>query len=1009
MSLYFAKSFWLVLGVFLCHHYGQAQKAGSVFHHLTMANGLSCNRVSVVMQDSRGFYWIGTEDGLNRFDGSYCKIFRNIKNDSTSISSNVCSNILEDANGDIWIATHMGMNRYDYKTGKFERFFLHHPSVSFDRVNIITGLQKDKLGNIWIASTGLWQYNIYTKQIRRFIHDSNNVSSIPDGIIWNLRFNENRNVFWMRTFDEYVMFDPVKEKFHTKKNFVNTIPLFALKGATPFEIDANNNMWLTNDQGQLSNYNLINNSLHTSSYMVSKGHFAISSDDASRIWIHYWFGETVLFNTKTQKVDSFFLADFHPQSALSSKARGIFQDKSGIIWICSSEGVSIYDPNEQAVGYFLLPAERRTSEGEKNKIYCMAEQDENTVWLGTNTGLCRYDLLKNKFRYLDHLPFGKAIIKCLYKQNNSTLWIGTTASIFLIDIKSEKVIKILSPSMHTEFITEDDQGNIWVGTWHNGLYKFSSSGQLLGYFGKEQNSSSTVAHNNMIGYQATSSKNRLWIGYNGGYGFSHLDYKTNTFSHYKIQTNEPHFSAINTVNCMLEEDGGNLWIGTNGGGLIYFDRKQNKFTIYSQSDGLKSNYINAILPDQSGRLWTATSNGLCIVNPITREITNLSIDLELGSNGFLPNGLLRNNKKMLFFAGSKLVEVNPDQLRQHDYPSKILFSSFKVFDKETSLIEKTNNFLSSLSYRQNFFSIDYSLLTPNPNSNTQYTYRLEGFDDDWIPVKERRVAYYTNVPPGSYTFQVKAVDASGKSYLSNTIEILIAAPFWKTWWFFCLSGLAIAALLFGFYRYRLNQVLKMERMRTRIATDLHDDIGATLSSISMYSDSVKDQIKEQLPHLKPVLEKMGENSRSMVSSMNDIVWAINPDNDEGKKMIERMESYSKDLCAVRNVRLQFFADGKVSTFRFTLDQRKNIYLVFKEALNNALKYAECNLINVDLHVVNKEIVLSIRDNGKGISQLRREGNGLRNMKMRAAEINGKIRIESLAEGGTTVTLQCSIA
>ena len=230
MSLYFAKSFWLVLGVFLCHHYGQAQKAGSVFHHLTMANGLSCNRVSVVMQDSRGFYWIGTEDGLNRFDGSYCKIFRNIKNDSTYISSNVCSNILEDANGDIWIATHMGMNRYDYKTGKFERFFLHHPSVSFDRVNIITGLQKDKLGNIWIASTGLWQYNIYTKQIRRFIHDSNNVSSIPDGIIWNLRFNENRNVFWMRTFDEYVMFDPVKEKFHTKKNFVNTIPLLRSRG-----------------------------------------------------------------------------------------------------------------------------------------------------------------------------------------------------------------------------------------------------------------------------------------------------------------------------------------------------------------------------------------------------------------------------------------------------------------------------------------------------------------------------------------------------------------------------------------------------------------------------------------------------------------------------------------------------------------------------------------------------------------------------------------------------------
>jgi two-component sensor histidine kinase len=531
---------------------------------------------------------------------------------------------------------------------------------------------------------------------------------------------------------------------------------------------------------------------------------------------------------------------------------------------------------------------------------------------------------------------------------------------------------------------------------------------MLEYFGKEQNTSNTVAHNNMIGYLPNSSKSHLWIGYNGGFGFSQLEYRTNKFSHYKIETNEPHFSAINTVNCMLEEEGGNLWIGTNGGGLIYFDRKKNKFNIYTQSDGLKSNYINAILPDLSGRLWAATSNGVCMMNTATREITNLSINLGLESNGFLPNGLLKRNKNMLFFAGSKLVEVNPEKLRQHNYPSRILFSSFKVFDKETSLDEKPDKFLSSLSYRQNFFSIEYSLLTPDPNNNTQYTYRLKGFDENWINVKERRVAFYTNVPPGSYTFQVKAVDASGKIYLSRPIEISVIAPFWKTWWFFCLCGMAIVALLFGLYRYRLNHVLKIERIRTRIATDLHDDIGATLSSISMYSDSVKEQIKEKLPHLNPVLEKMGENSRSMVGSINDIVWAINPDNDEGKKMAERMESYGKDLCAVKNVRLQFFADEKIKVLRLTLEERKNIYLVFKEALNNALKYAECSAIQVDLRVSNKEIELIIKDNGKGIAIHHHKGNGLKNMKMRAAEINGKISIESVGESGTTITLQCRI-
>jgi signal transduction histidine kinase len=201
----------------------------------------------------------------------------------------------------------------------------------------------------------------------------------------------------------------------------------------------------------------------------------------------------------------------------------------------------------------------------------------------------------------------------------------------------------------------------------------------------------------------------------------------------------------------------------------------------------------------------------------------------------------------------------------------------------------------------------------------------------------------------------------------------------------------------------------MEKLRTRIATDLHDDIGATLSSISMYSLAVKTQLKEKNQQLENVLDKMGENSRDMVNSMSDIVWAINPDNDDGEKLLRRMENYATDICAAKNIRLNFTADEKLKTTVLPLEHRKNIYLVFKEAVNNAVKYSDARNIWVHLSVQNKHFTMNINDDGKGFDEATvKKGNGLKNMKTRTAEINGKIVFAAVPEKGTTITLQCDL-
>jgi signal transduction histidine kinase len=201
----------------------------------------------------------------------------------------------------------------------------------------------------------------------------------------------------------------------------------------------------------------------------------------------------------------------------------------------------------------------------------------------------------------------------------------------------------------------------------------------------------------------------------------------------------------------------------------------------------------------------------------------------------------------------------------------------------------------------------------------------------------------------------------------------------------------------------------MQNLRISIATDLHDDIGATLSSISMYSDALKNQIKEKLPQLEPVLDKMGKNSRDMVSSMSDIVWAINPDNDEGKNLVQRMEQYARDLCAIKIVKLQFNTDDGIKSLKVPLEKRKNIYLVFKEALNNALKYSQATEIDISLRYKSQSLQLVIKDNGKGFDIAQQNtGNGLKNMQSRAREINASIRIGSEVNEGTTVEFECEL-
>jgi signal transduction histidine kinase len=498
----------------------------------------------------------------------------------------------------------------------------------------------------------------------------------------------------------------------------------------------------------------------------------------------------------------------------------------------------------------------------------------------------------------------------------------------------------------------------------------------------------------------------LWIGTNDG--LWRYDARANAFARYAHDPRDPKSLASNIVTTVYRDTRGTLWIGTDQG-LDRMDLTAGRFESYTVDDGLPENLVLGILEDGEGRLWVSTAKAISKLDPRTNRFSTYTMKDVLPDIRFGAGCCLRSPTGEMYFGGrGGIIVFHPDSIRDNPYVPPIAVTGFRRFDAPAHLDSAVSEKRTiDLSYKDNVFSFEFAALNFVRPEQNQYAYTLEGHDSGWIYCGNRQYARYMNVPVGNYVFRVRGSNNDGVwNEEGVSLRILIAPPYWQTWWFRGVALVLLGALAYGGYRYRLAKMLALERLRLRIANDLHDDIGSDLSSLALESDLLSRRFPEGDPS-RERLRVVGRTIRAAADNLRDVVWIVSPDRDEVQDLVERMREVAAKMLS--GFSYEFRCSGSAPSGSLDIEFKRHVLMMFKEMLHNVVRHARASKVEVEFELITGHLRLCVRDDGVGFEpSAKQSGRGLYSLRARASAIGGTVTIESAPGKGTAISLEAGI-
>lgn len=984
-----------------------AQPATFRFDHIQHKNGLSQAQAYWIFQDHLGYIWIGTQDGLNRFDGTQIKIFKNNPFDSTSLTHNWVWAVNEDDTGDMWVGTFQGLCRYIRQEDRFVQYFHNSDDTTSISGNRPNNILKDKKGRMWISSwgKGLNLYDPKTDAFRRFLHDEKDVSSLSDNAVRTM-FCDHNGVVWIGTWNgglNRVVEDARGihfQRFEQQREY-------GLEGGnriTSIAEDQQGYLWIASYESGVIRLHPDRNHFERVPGYASDDINKIICDSRGNVWIGSNNG--LYYHDGVSGVVTHFQHDPRNPSGISSNViYAIAEDRQGIVWI-SGNGLDKYDPRKNVFHHYRHnPADENSLS--QNVVWSFYEDAESNIWIGLESGpISIFDPRTQRFKHLtvaDDRGNVASNIHRIVEDKSGTMWLASfNNGLVRYDRRSGKARFYfgddrtpLGAVAHVDEILLDEDGSLWVSSNERGLFHLSAQRDEVVQYKHDPNDVKSIG-SNFINALYQDRQGNLWVGFWGG-GLSILDKQTNTFRHYQYDRKNKNGLSDQVVTGITQQDDSIFWICTHTG-LNKLNIKTNRFTHFFEKDKLANNVVYNMLRDDQGHYWISSNGGLSRFDPVRETFKNYTEEDGLQSNEFNANASLRSKTGAFYFGGVNGFNVfYPADIAENVQPEQVVIQQIKVHD----VLQRPDASLN-LSYDQNYLTFQFAALEFSAPEKVRYAFKLDGFNEDWVEAGSRREAVYTNLDPGHYTFRVKATNPDGIwSAGDTTIEIDIQPPFWRTWWFTACVVLLTVGLVYSIHRYRLRQSLEVERLRNKIASDLHDEVGSSLTRISIYADLLQNGTVEADRH--NYLHGISNMSREIVGTMSDIVWSIDNRSDSLGALVLRMKDFASEILQARNIDFHFSAIEVDEQRILDPALKQNLYLIFKEAINNAVKHAAATAVSVTLTNRNGEFVMSIHDNGKGfVSDGHQRGNGLRNMERRAKAIEASFSLHSAQ--GTTITI-----
>lgn len=990
----------------------------------TTADGLGSNVVHRVVRDSRGFLWFCTREGLSQFDGYRFKTYGT----DDGLPSPVVNDLLETREGVYWVATRRGLVRFDpvgqpgITSTPGAAMFTTYRAGRGVWDDHVTTLFQDRAGVVWVGTLGgLYRVDVSDGEQVKLVFSNLGIPNHLEARVIRALSEDPSGALWVGAASG--IYRRLPGGHVERYTIADGLPSNSVRSLLA---DGEGGMWVGTRDGGLARL-----TLDPISHRPVVSRVYTTDDGLPTNWINrifqtsdggLWAGSNagLLRLLPTADDTGYRVRTYGVTQGLPYReVLDVTEDRNGSLWVGTLQGgaarISIggFTIFDAADGLQWTTSLLETRAGD---VVAVGGATPSQWSLNRFTGE-RFVAIQNS-AVEDHPTWGWN--QTVVVDRAGDWWVATRAGLFRFS--GVHTVDDLADASPTAIYTtrhglaadvvlclfEDSRGDVWIsvvghGTRPNGLSRWERQTATFHHFSEDEGLPSLKRH--YVSAFAEDRAGNVWVGFSGGDG----GLARHRGGHFTRVALEEGVSA-GAIRDLILDPQGRLWVASYQGGLGRCDTpdaERLRFTRYTTADGLSSNEVHALAEDGFGRIYAGTARGIDQLDPATGRVRHYF------SSGGLPvggiNAALCDRHGALWVSyATGLVRLLPERTSvSPPLPALITGVRIEGSSLPISVIGQTEVGPLDLPYQRNQVEIDFVAPGSGPGEMLRYQVRLGGADRDWSEPSDLRSVNYASLSPGAYHFLVRVVNADGRSSdVVSSFTFTILPPIWRRWWFLTLTALTVVMATGSLYRYRVTRLLEVANLRTRIATDLHDDIGANLTRIAVLSEVLRQESGDQDPRSVARLSSIAALARESITSVSDIVWAIDPERDHLQDLTRKMREHAEDLFARENVALTFSGPDAEHDRPIGVRVRRDLSLIFKEAINNVARHSGCSQVHVTLHADGSLLSLEVRDDGIGFNpQAVSDGHGLLNMQRRADRLKSSLELRSCPGEGTTMRLR----